>query len=120
MSVGSERSSAQTRLQFVLRVVQGLAGLWLLVQTVLLESGSSAADVKDVLAGSVLVAATLGAAVSGRVRRWEARVCLVVGVVLIVGAAVLAFGSGVDAAARQWSQVAVGVLLIWLWSATTS
>ncbi len=89
----------------------------MLAMTALLESPSLAVEVTDALAGTVLVSLTLAATVSSRIPRWEAPVCLIVGAALIAAAALLPFGSGVEAAARQWCQVAVGVLLVGLWSA---
>ena len=112
-------ASASALRRRVLRVVQGLAGVWLLAMTALLDSPSLVVEVKDALAGSVIVAMTLAATASSRARRWEAPLCLAVGATLIVAAALLGFGTGVEAAARQWSQVVVGVLLVGLWSART-
>lgn len=117
---GRAEPGAATRTRHrLLRAVQGLAGVWLLAQTVLLESGSPVVEVKDSVAGLVLVLVTVAAPFSPRLRRWEGPMCLVVGAMLIVAAAVLGFGSGVEAVARQWSQVIVGVLLVGLWSART-
>lgn len=69
---------------------------------------------KDVLIGAVVVAVTIGAVVNRGVRAVESRVCLVLGALLITASIALEFGSGNAAAARQWSEVVVGVLLVYV------
>lgn len=132
MSLRSERSTAagegrpgagatrEAVRQRLLRAAQGLTGAWLLIVPLIAHTESTVVQVKDLLAGTVLIALTLTATVSRRSRRWEAPTCLVAGTTLVVAAAVLAFGPGVGAAARQWSDAIAGVVLVCLWSARTS
>jgi hypothetical protein len=94
--------------------LQGAAALWLLVTPWALPGPSQLVDAKDVTAGILLLAVTTAAALSPRVRRLEGPFCLVLGVLLIAASLVLGFGPGQQGALRQWSEVVVGVLLIYL------
>lgn len=97
-----------------LAAVQAVAGVWLIVSPFVLTGPHVLVAVKDVVIGAVLVAVTVGALVSRGVRAVESRVCLVLGALLITASIVLEFGSRSAAAARQWNEVAVGVLLVYV------
>lgn len=105
------------RRQTLLRSTQGLVGLWLLVLPTVLPGPPRLIDVKDLVGGTVLLAVAIAAARSASARRLEAPACLGVGIALIVASAALSPGSGPEAAARQWNEVVVGVLLVCLWAA---
>lgn len=97
--------------------LQVVVGVWLLVSPAVLAGPSALVAAKDAVAGVVLLATTLAAALAPSHRSAEGRVCVVLGVLLIVAALSLEFGSGSYAAARQWNEVVVGVLLVCLGSA---
>jgi hypothetical protein len=94
--------------------LQGAVALWLLLIPWGLSVPNQLVDAKDVTAGIVLLAVTTAAALHPPVRRLEGALCLVLGVLLIGTSFLLDFGPGEQAVLRQWSQVAVGVLLIYL------
>ena len=98
----------------VLRWLQGAAALWLIASPFLLKGPLVVVAVKDVAVGVVLLGVTVAASRYGVIRRAENVACLVLGLVLIAASIVLEFGSGTAAAARQWNEVAVGVLLVYL------
>lgn len=106
-------------MEVALRGGQAVLALWLLVSPVLLQGPNALVAVKDVLAGGLLLTLTVAAASARRVRRFEAAVCVVIGAALIVASVLLEFGPGPEAAARQWSEVVVGVLLVCLGAART-
>lgn len=97
-----------------LSAVQAVAGVWLIASPFVLTGPHLFVAVKDVVIGAVLVAVTFGALVNRDVRAVESRVCVVLGALLITASIVLEFGSGSAAAARQWNEVVVGVLLVYL------
>lgn len=104
-----------SRVESGLRLVQGALAVWLLAVPVVLPGPNPWAAAKDVLAGGVLLALTVAAAAgSGAARRSESAVCAVLGAVLVVTSVLFDFGPASQAAARQWSQVVVGVLLVCL------
>lgn len=113
-AVSSPRTGSRRRVDVALRAVQAVLALWLLVSPVLLAGPSLLVGLKDSLTGGVLLAVTVAAAVSPAVRRVEHLVCAALGGLLIVASVLLEFGTGVEAAARQWNQVVVGVLLVCL------
>jgi hypothetical protein len=94
--------------------LQGAAALWLLLTPWALPGPNQLVDAKDVTAGILLLAVTTAAALSRRVRRLEGAFCLALGVLLIAASLVFEFGPGEQGALRQWSEVVVGVLLIYL------
>jgi hypothetical protein len=96
------------------RAVQLLVASWLLLSPWVLPGARDLVMVKGVAVGAVLLTVTAATTVQDRVRRIEAPVCLVLGVVLIAASVLLEFGSGDLAAARKWNQVAVGVMLVYL------
>lgn len=98
------------------RWIQAAVGLWLLVSIPVFDTTQEPVLViKDSVAGAALLAVSLAAAVTARARALEPLVCLAAGLLLIVGAALLEFGSGAHAPERQWNEVLVGVLLVCLW-----
>jgi hypothetical protein len=94
--------------------LQGAAALWLLITPWALPGPSQLVDAKDVTVGILLLTVTTAAAFHARVRRLEGPLCLVLGALLIAASLLLDFGAGQQAALRQWSEVVVGVLLIYL------
>jgi hypothetical protein len=95
-----------------LTVGQLLLGLWLLASPFLLDGVNRAVGVKDVVSGLVVVGATVVAVLVRSARRWDAAVSAGVGALLVLAALALEFGAGEAAAARQWNEVVVGVLLV--------
>lgn len=111
---GLSAPRTRRRVGLALRAAQGALALWLLVSPVLLAGPSLLVGLKDTVTGGVLLTVTVAAAVSPAVRRVEHLVCAVLGGLLIVASVLLEFGTGAEAAARQWNQVVVGVLLVCL------
>lgn len=94
--------------------MQVATALWLLASPFALPGSSLLVDAKDLAAGTVLLVVSIGACVDREVRGVEGRVCLALGLLLVVASVALEFGSGTTAAARQWNEVVVGVLLVCL------
>lgn len=97
-----------------LRSLQAVAALWLIVSPFVLTGPQPLVAVKDVVLGALLLVMTIAARADHRVRRLEGPACLVLGLVLIGASIALEFGSGNAAAARQWNEVVVGVLFVYL------
>lgn len=99
------------------RVATGVLAVWLLVAPAVLPGPNAFVAAKDVLVGGVLLTITIAAAAGGAARRIESAASVVLGALLIVASVLLEFGPASAAAARQWSQVVVGVLLVCLGAA---
>lgn len=110
----SSQPGSARGLEAGLRAAQAVLALWLLAVPVVLPGPNPFVAGKDVLVGGVLLTVTVAAAASSAVRRVENTVCAVSGAALIVGSVLFEFGPANEAAARQWSEVVVGVLLICL------
>jgi hypothetical protein len=97
------------------RTLQLVLALWLLSSPLVYPSGvSSEVLVKDLLAGTVLLVATVAGAVTrtdGRGERWT---CFSLGAMLLGAAFVLEDGVGAGAILAQWNEVVTAVLLICL------
>lgn len=113
------RTGTPRRLDAGTRVLQGVLALWLLAVPVVLPGPNQLVTVKDVVVGGVLLTLTLAAAAGPSVRKVENTVVVVLGTLLIVASVLLEFGPATEAAARQWSEVVVGVLLLCLAAART-
>lgn len=95
------------------RSAQAVLALWLLVSPLLYPPGASAeVVVKDLLAGTVLLAVTAAAAVDRRARRVEHATCLGVGVLLLIATVLVDDGVGTGSIVARWNEVVVAVLLI--------
>ena len=110
----SSQPGSARGLEVGLRAAQAVLALWLLAVPVVLPGPNPYVAGKDVLVGGVLLTVTVAAAAGSAVRRVESAVCAVSGAVLIVASVLLEFGPATEAAARQWSEVVVGVLLVCL------
>lgn len=108
------RRPASPTVRAWLTAVQVATALWLLASPFALPGSSLLVDAKDLAAGTVLLVVSIGACVDREVRGVEGRVCLALGLLLVVASVALEFGSGTTAAARQWNEVVVGVLLVCL------
>lgn len=120
MSSRSEPSSSADvarRVEVGSRALQAVLALWLLAVPTVLPGPNQLVAAKDVLVGGVLLTLTVAAAAGSAVRRIENTVVVVLGTLLIVASVLLEFGPASQAAARQWSEVVVGVLLLGLASA---
>ncbi len=106
--------SASTAGLALLRPLQLAVAVWLLISPFVLAGPNALVAAKDVAVGTVLLLVTVAAAVDPRARRIEGRICVVLGVLLIAASVLLEFGSGNASAARQWNEVAIGVLLVYL------
>lgn len=118
-SAPRRRPGPARRVDAGLRLVQAVLALWLLAAPVALPGPNLFVAANDVLVGGVLLTVTVAAAVGSPVRRIESTVCAVLGAVLIVASVLLEFGPANEAAARQWNEVVVGVLLVCLAAART-
>ena len=98
----------------LLRSIQAAAALWLIASPFVLTGPLVIVAVKDVAVGLTLLVVTAAASRYAVIRRAENASCLGLGLVLIAASIILEFGSGSAAAARQWNEVAVGVLLVYL------
>ena len=94
--------------------MQVVLALWLIASPFLLPGPNLLVGAKDLAVGTVLLVVSIGACVDRSVREVEGRVCLALGVLLVIASIALEFGSGTTAAARQWNEVVLGVLLVCL------
>lgn len=108
------RTSSTASTSTSLTAVQLAVGFWLIVSPFVLTGPNLLVGVKDLVAGTLLLVVSIGACLDRRVRAVEGPVCLVLGVLLISASIALEFGSGSTAAARQWNEVVVGVVLIYV------
>ena len=108
------RRPAPPTLRAWITAVQLATALWLLAAPFALPGPNVLVGAKDLAVGTVLLVVSIGAWVDRSVREVEGRVCLALGVLLVVASIGLEFGSGTTAAARQWNEVVVGVLLVCL------
>lgn len=89
-----------------------LLALWLVASPFLFTGPSRLVAAKDFGAALALLFVAAAAALTERGKRWENVAVISLGALLIAGSVAVEFGSGPEAAARQWNEVIVGVLLI--------
>lgn len=89
-----------------------LLAVWLAASPFIFAGPSQLVAAKDLGVAVALLLVAAAAALTERGKRLESVALIVLGGLLITASVAVEFGAGAEAAARQWNEVIVGVLLI--------